>query len=294
LAPKPFAPRCHCRRTGLGGEDGACYLVGVHVLLGVEHPITEVGSGIDVVGVDLGVAAGGAHARIEDERTIRERLEEFDDPHEEDVDLEDLSLYSLYPRSHVKVYDIPEHVDLRQGFDFSDDLEIQYTNVSQAGNVLIISFKQPLDVSVGRLAARAPGYIGAARRDPDGKGVRLALAQSVTVHAMAAGEKYFVDLLPATWSGVPPGLPQDVVDEHLEQPHFSGVERGAGQRRQQGPAGKRDVPAVALALRRPPAEFEGDAANDQADQHRALRRVHRRRSRSGRAHGDAKPLARSI
>jgi len=83
----------------------------------------------------------------------------------------------------------------------------------QAGNVLIISFKQPLDVSVGRLAERAPGYIGAARRDPDGKGVRLALAQSVTVHAMAAGEKYFVDLLPATWSGVPPGLPQDVVDE---------------------------------------------------------------------------------
>ncbi len=83
----------------------------------------------------------------------------------------------------------------------------------QSGNVLIISFKQPLDVAVNRVAEQAADYIGAARRDPDGKGVRIALAQSVTVHAMAAGEKFFIDLLPATWSGLPPGLPQDVVDE---------------------------------------------------------------------------------
>ena len=83
----------------------------------------------------------------------------------------------------------------------------------QAGNVLIISFKQPLDVSVNRVAQQAPDYIGAARRDPDGKAVRMALEQNVTIHSMAAGEKFFVDLLPTTWSGVPPGLPQDVVDE---------------------------------------------------------------------------------
>ena len=83
----------------------------------------------------------------------------------------------------------------------------------QAGNVLIISFKQPLDVSVNRVAEQAPDYIGAARRDPDGKSVRMALAQNVTIHAMSAGEKFFVDLLPTNWSGMPPGLPQDVVDE---------------------------------------------------------------------------------
>ncbi len=85
--------------------------------------------------------------------------------------------------------------------------------VRQAGNVLIISFKEPLDVAVNRVADHAPDYIGAARRDPDGKAVRMALAQTVTVHAMAAGEKFFVDLLPNNWSGMPPGLPQDVVDE---------------------------------------------------------------------------------
>src|SRR6202034_1799616 len=83
----------------------------------------------------------------------------------------------------------------------------------QAGNVLIISFKQPLDVAVNRVAEQAPDYIGAARRDPDGTAVRMALAQNVTVHAMSAGEKFFVDLLPTSWSGMPPGLPQDVVDE---------------------------------------------------------------------------------
>jgi tetratricopeptide (TPR) repeat protein len=91
----------------------------------------------------------------------------------------------------------------------------QYIDAStrEAGQVLIISFKEPLDVAVNRVAEQAPSYIGAARRDPDSKAVRFALQQDVTVHAMAAGEKYFVDLLPASWSGLPPGLPQDVVDE---------------------------------------------------------------------------------
>jgi len=82
-----------------------------------------------------------------------------------------------------------------------------------AGQVLIISFKQPIDVSVDRVAEKAPDYVGAARRDPDGRAVRMALTRRVTVNTMAAGEKFFVDLLPDTWSGVPPGLPQDVVDE---------------------------------------------------------------------------------
>jgi tetratricopeptide (TPR) repeat protein len=82
-----------------------------------------------------------------------------------------------------------------------------------AGNVLIVSFKQPLDVAVNRVPEQASDYIGAARRDPDGKAVRMALEQAVTIHAMSAGEKFFVDLLPASWKGMPPGLPQDVVDE---------------------------------------------------------------------------------
>src|SRR5579884_595873 len=82
-------------------------------------------------------------------------------------------------------------------------------HVRQAGNVLIISFRAPIDVSVERLAVQLPEYVGGARRDPDGKAVRLALKRPVTINAMPAGEKYFVDLLPEGWKGLPPGLPQD-------------------------------------------------------------------------------------
>ncbi len=85
-------------------------------------------------------------------------------------------------------------------------------SVRQSDNVLIISFREPVDVSVEQLATQVPDYIGGARRDPDGMAVRFALKRTVTVNAMTAGEKYFVDLLPDTWRGLPPGLPQDVVE----------------------------------------------------------------------------------
>src|SRR5579885_637821 len=86
-------------------------------------------------------------------------------------------------------------------------------SVRQSGNVLIITFKAPVDLSVDRLAAQLPGYVGAARQDPDRLSIRLALARKITVNAMIAGEKYFVDLLPDGWKGLPPSLPQDVIEE---------------------------------------------------------------------------------
>ena len=55
--------------------------------------------------------------------------------------------------------------------------------------------------------------MSAARRDPDGKGIRIALARKVTMNSMTAGERLFVDLLPDTWTGLAPGLPRDVIDE---------------------------------------------------------------------------------
>src|SRR5262249_32265529 len=64
-----------------------------------------------------------------------------------------------------------------------------------------------------RIVAGAPTYVSAARQDPDGTAVRIALVRKVTVNTMAAGERLFVDLLPDDWVGVPPGLPQDVVDQ---------------------------------------------------------------------------------
>jgi tetratricopeptide (TPR) repeat protein len=81
------------------------------------------------------------------------------------------------------------------------------------GNVLVIEFKQPVDVPVDRLAAGARDYIGAARRDPDGRALRFALARKVRLTTMTAGERLFVDLLPEEWTGEPPGLPREVVED---------------------------------------------------------------------------------
>ena len=88
------------------------------------------------------------------------------------------------------------------------DAEVRLNN-----GILVIAFKQPVDVKVGRIAEAASSYVGAARRDPDGAAVRLALTRKVTVNTMAAGEKLFVDLLPEGWTGLPPSLPQEVVEE---------------------------------------------------------------------------------
>jgi len=85
--------------------------------------------------------------------------------------------------------------------------------VRLTNNILVISFSTPVDVPVDRLVAGAPDVVGAARRDPDGKGLRVALKQKLRANTMAAGNRLFIDLLPETWTGVPPGLPQDVVDE---------------------------------------------------------------------------------
>jgi len=95
-----------------------------------------------------------------------------------------------------------------------DDASVRFAN-----SVLIISFKKPIDVPVERLVAQLPGYVVAARRDPDGTGLRLALNQQVKVHTTTAGEKLFVDLLPESWSGVTPGLPQDVIDDLARRAH---------------------------------------------------------------------------
>src|SRR5258707_15863453 len=59
-------------------------------------------------------------------------------------------------------------------FDMS---EYDDASVRLANNVLIITFARPIDVAVDRLALQIPDYVGAARRDPDGKGIRVALSQ---------------------------------------------------------------------------------------------------------------------
>ena len=91
------------------------------------------------------------------------------------------------------------------------------SEISLAGTILVIRFKRPVDVPVDQLSDALPDYVGSARRDPDGTAIRLALSRKVKVNSMVAGERLFVDLLPDSWKGLPPGLPQDVVRELSER-----------------------------------------------------------------------------
>ena len=118
----------------------------------------------------------------------------------------------------------------------ADDVE---SEVVTAGSIIVIRFKRPVDISVDKLSDAVPDYVGSARRDPDGMAIRLSLARRVTVNTMTAGERIFVDFLPDSWSGAPPGLPPEVVRELAERARAA--ERELRQQR-----------AVVEAKKRPP------------------------------------------
>ena len=54
--------------------------------------------------------------------------------------------------------------------------------------IVIMTFKKPVDVAVDRLNISASGYISAARIDPDGSAIRIALARQLKVHSIPAAE----------------------------------------------------------------------------------------------------------
>jgi tetratricopeptide (TPR) repeat protein len=107
------------------------------------------------------------------------------------------------------------HVDMSQGFvrilvHLAEEVE---SDVHVAGGIVIVHFKRPVDVGIEKLTHSASNIIGAARRDPDGRGFRLALSRKAAVNSMAAGERLYIDLLPETWKGLAPGLPKEVIEE---------------------------------------------------------------------------------
>ncbi len=123
------------------------------------------------------------------------------------------------------------------------------SEVTAAGSILIIRFKRPVDVPVDKLSDAVPDYVGSARRDPDGSAIRLSLACRVTINTMAAGERLFVDLLPDSWSGQPPGLPAEVVRELSERARVA--ERALRVQRALAEAKKRTPIASAPRCNRP-------------------------------------------
>lgn len=87
----------------------------------------------------------------------------------------------------------------------------QYT-LRQTSGVLVIEFSDPVDVAIDPVATTLSNWITVARRDPDGKALRIALSRQVKVNTIEAGERLFIDFLPQKWTGPTPPLPQDVVE----------------------------------------------------------------------------------
>ena len=83
--------------------------------------------------------------------------------------------------------------------------------------VLSLEFEEPVDILLPDVAVTMPNYLSMARIDPDGRGLRLALKSGFNFNRIEAGEKLFVDLMPTTWQGMPPALPQDIIDELAER-----------------------------------------------------------------------------
>nr|WP_321456406.1 hypothetical protein [uncultured Cohaesibacter sp.] len=87
-------------------------------------------------------------------------------------------------------------------------------SVKQDNSIFVVRFDNSVQATpVTNLPSILPDYITVARLDPDGKGLRIAFKPNVRVNTMEAGEKLFVDILPTSWQGLPPSLPQDVVLE---------------------------------------------------------------------------------
>lgn len=95
-------------------------------------------------------------------------------------------------------------------FKFEEPVD---ASVRIAGAILVLEFKEPVTVAVDRISSRMRDYVSAARVDPDGKAVRIALAGKFRINPIPAADRLFIDLLPEPWVGMLPGLPQDVVDE---------------------------------------------------------------------------------
>ncbi len=89
--------------------------------------------------------------------------------------------------------------------------------------VLSIEFGEQVSMILPDVGTTMSDYLSVARVDPDGRGLRMGLRKAFNFNRIEAGEKLFIDLLPTTWQGMPPALPQEVVDELAERARLAAI-----------------------------------------------------------------------
>ncbi len=73
--------------------------------------------------------------------------------------------------------------------------------VRVSGAIVVIEFKQPVAVAVDRINAGARDYISAARSDPDGMAIRIALARKLIVNSIPPPNAYMSICCPSRGMG---------------------------------------------------------------------------------------------
>lgn len=84
---------------------------------------------------------------------------------------------------------------------------ITHAKAQAASGVVTISFDRKVSIDPAQVTHDLGSYISSARLDPDGKTLRLALAQNVRLHTSASSDRIAVDLIPDNFNGMPPDLP---------------------------------------------------------------------------------------
>ena len=89
--------------------------------------------------------------------------------------------------------------------------------------VLSLEFDEEISVTLPDVGTTLPEYLSIARIDPNRRGLRIALRGTYNFNRIEAGEKLFIDLLSPSWQGLPPALPQDIIDELAERARVAAI-----------------------------------------------------------------------
>ena len=165
-----------------------------------------------------------------------------------------LTMVCLWPALALAQQKAQLHVTAETGYgrlvlSFPGRNDLPKYKVKYENGVLAIEFGEPIALLLPDVAVALPNYLSVGRVDPDGRGVRFGLRTAFNINHMEAAEKLFVDLLPTTWQGLPPALPEDVIADLARR--AKEAERIAEQKRKAEEA-KRLNPIASLRVGRNP------------------------------------------
>lgn len=122
-----------------------------------------------------------------------------------------------FAQSKVELFASKQDGFARIILNFAGRLDMPKYELRYENNVLAVVFDEPIEASLPDVGLILADYVSIARVDPDKRGIRFGLRTKLNVNKLEAGEQLYLDLLPMTWQGLPPGLPPEVVANLAER-----------------------------------------------------------------------------